>query len=131
MSYAPILDPAATAQGPAAQRRLVLAAAAALRQLAQGDASQLRQALELLDAPNGADRLRELPGVQAVLAHAAIESAQLLPHLQAQLHEVKAFGELDGGALNSFIGPVSRLIQDGRVELFAGASLSHGRSSGF
>lgn len=29
-------------------------------------------------------------------------------------------GELDGGRLDDYIGPVGRLIRSGRVELFAG-----------
>lgn len=128
MAYAPILDPSAFA-GMGHWRKVSVAAAAALQELAGGNADQLRDAIRLLDDAEPDDRLRQriegLPGVQSVVERTGVSMQELFPRLKDQLREVKAFGELDGGTIDpsqpdDYIGPVGRLIRSGRVELFAG-----------
>jgi len=128
MAYAPILDPSAFA-GKGHWRKVSVAAASALQELAGGKADQLRDAIRLLDASEADDPLRHLieglPGVPKVVERTGVSMDELFLRLKDQLREVKAFGELDGGTIDprrpdDYIGPVGRLIRSGRVELFAG-----------
>lgn len=130
MAYAPILDPSAYAGKQEAMqewRRVSVAAATALQELANGHAGDLRCALSLLSIEMPDDLLREsiseLPGVRKVVGRSRVGAADpVVVRLVEQLRQVKAFGELDGGQLDDYLGPVLRLIRGGRVELFAGGS---------
>lgn len=55
-----------------------------------------------------------------MLARCSMDPEAVLAHLIRQLHQVQAFGQLDGGTVDDYIGPVGRLLRSGRVELFPG-----------
>ena len=126
MAYAPILDSSAYTSAMEDDRQLSLAAAAELQRMAAGDATVLRQALEVLATDASAESVvasvAELVGTpDAPQRNDLVEQRKaLLQRLVDQLRQVKAFGELDSDHVGDYIGPVGRLIRSGRVELFAG-----------
>ena len=114
MSFAPILDPSYTSSRTEPLRRKSLAAGQVLRHMAEGDASILRAAIQLLEEkespgdllkckpvdPAGISRrVFDLLGEQQLHEVSGLDPAEVLPRLIEQLRQVKAFGELDGGHL--------------------------------
>lgn len=135
MTFAPILDPSSYTSEKEPDRRRSLAAGRVLRQMAEGDAEVLREALQLI-AGLGGKSVRAGPSAQEsatlhkellelLLQHqlsdvGSLQSSEVLESLAAQLRQVKAFGEMDGDKIPQYIAPVARLIRSGRIELFAG-----------
>lgn len=135
MGFAPLLDASAFRGSHAWHiRRAALAAASVLRSLAADGGTALRAALEQVaqvrETPEELDNfridarlsqhLRSLEAFGKVHESSALDESELMAHLIAQLRQVKEFGELDKATLDEYIGPVSKFIREGNIELFAG-----------
>lgn len=132
MTYAPILDPASYTSDAEPRRRLALAAAGLLQKLAS-DLQTFREAVDAMEScrPPSAlpiERIRQLLIAHHLLAEDSGSDDPVLVQLLEQLEQVRAFGELDGRALDDYIQPIARMIRSGRVELFAGKSARSSRS---
>jgi hypothetical protein len=122
MAYAPILDSSAFV-GDEQWRRVTMAAAATLQQLAKSSTADLQRALAMVEHPDSAkvqQELRSLPIVAQAIGRQLVPEEALVARLSEQLEQVNEFVKLDGGSLAQSLEPVANLIRAGRVELFAG-----------
>lgn len=125
MAYAPILDPASYTSDSEPRRRLALAAARLLQQLASNLVAFKEAVGAVSDRPpmtSPLERVRFLLRSHNLVEQPSAIEDQVLMQLIEQLQQVRAFGELDGGSLDDHIISIARMIRGGRVELFAGRS---------
>lgn len=125
LMFAPILDPAAYSSAHENPRRRAVAAGNVLQALADGQGDALRSALKVLDEKDPSVRSSRLSkavsgALEKVVRRTGIDRAALLRVVEAQLNQVKDFTRMDGDSvLEDPVAPVIRLLQSGRIELFA------------